>query len=539
MIAASSGAAMRIGACVRAIAFSTLALGASAPQAADRALRWSTAGDVLTFDFHAATDSFSQNFTALVYEQLVQRGKDTNLEPALAESWELRDPLHWRFHLRKGVKFQDGTPLTADDVVFSVQRSQHPNASNRALTTRLGKPRKLDDLTVEFELQTPNPVLLEQLLSVAIMSKAWCEAHGVTRPQSSAEGEETYAVRHAMGTGPYVLKSYEPGVRTVLTRNPAYWSSFDGRIEQIVYLPINSGPTRIAALLSGELDIVQDPPPQDIERLRGEKGIKVVEGIEWRVLHLGFDQHRDELLYSSVKGKNPFKDRRVRLAFYQAIDVEALRAKVMRGSAAPAGSIGYAPAQGGPETEARYPFDPAASRQLLAEAGYPQGFEVRLDCPNNRYVNDEKLCVAISAMLARIGIKAPVHSEPMATYSPRLDKRETSLFMVGIGGAGSDPQTPLSLVAHSENATTGDGRFNTGRFVDPEIDRLIDAMKTEMDTGKRNAMIRSAFMRLHEGAYLIPLHRQMLPWAMRKNVQVVHTPWNALNVRWVRMDGAN
>jgi peptide/nickel transport system substrate-binding protein len=208
----------------------------------------------------------------------------------------------------------------------------------------------------------------------------------------------------------------------------------------------------------------------------------------------------------------------------------------MRGAAAPAGSIGYAPDPGGPGTEVRYPFDPARSRQLLAEAGYAEGFEVRLDCPNNRYVNDEKLCVAISAMLARIGIRAPVHSEPMATFSPRLDKRDASFFMVGIGGSGKDPQTPLSLVAHSENAATGDGRFNTGRFADAELDGFIDAMKTEMDPSRRQAQIRSAFLKLHEGVYLIPLHRQMLPWAMRENVQVVHTPWNYLNLLWVRME---
>jgi peptide/nickel transport system substrate-binding protein len=527
---------MRVGAWIRVLLWSLLAAGASPLQAADKPLRWSTAGDVLTFDFHAAADSFSQNFVSQIYEQLVRRAKDTSLEPGLAESWEVRDPLHWRFKLRKGVKFQDGSTLTADDVVFSVQRSQHPNASNRALTTRLGRPKKIDDLTVEFELDTPNPVLLEHLLSAVIMSKAWCEKHGVTRPQSYADREETYAVRHAMGTGPYMLKVYEPGVRTVLVRHPAYWDALDGRIEEVVYRPIASGPTRVAALLSGELDIVQDPPPQDTDRLRGERGLKVVEGIEWRVIHLGFDQFRDELLYSNVKGKNPFKDRRVRLAFYQAIDVETLRAKVMRGSSAIAGSISYAAAPGGPETEVRYAYDPAQSRKLLAEAGYPDGFEVRLDCPNNRYVNDEKICVAVSAMLARIGIRAPVHGEPMVSYSPRLDKRDVSFFLLGIGGSGRDAQTSLSLLAHSLNDTTGDGRFNSGRFADAEVDRLIDAMKTEMDTPKRNAMIRDAFLKLHQGAYLIPLHRQMLPWAMREGVHVVHTPWNALNLRWVKMD---
>lgn len=521
---------------IRAVLAGVAIAAAPAICAAAQTLRWSSAGDVLTFDFHAAADSFSQNLTGQIYEQLVRRAKDTSIEPALAESWEVRDPLHWRFKLRKGVKFQDGSALTADDVVFSVQRSQHVNASNRALTMRLGRSRKLDELTVEFELDAPNPVLLEHLLPAAIMSKAWCEKHGVTRPQSYADREETYAVRHAMGTGPYVLKVYEPGVRTVLERNPAYWDKMDGHIDEVAYRPVASGPTRIAALLSGELDIVQDPPPQDIERLRTEPGLKVVEGIEWRVIHLGFDQFRDELLYSNVKGRNPFKDKRVRLAFYQAIDVETLRTKVMRGSAELAGSIGYAAQPGGPETEVRYPYDPARARKLLGEAGYPDGFEVRLDCPNNRYVNDEKLCVAVSAMLARVGIRAPVHAEPMVSYSPRLDKRDVSFFLLGIGGSGNDAQTSLSLLAHSVNDGSGDGRFNSGRFADAEVDRLIDAMKTEMDTPKRNAMIRSAFLKLHEGVYLIPLHRQMLPWAMRSRVQVVHTPWNALNLRWVKMD---
>jgi peptide/nickel transport system substrate-binding protein len=519
---------------VRTFVLGLFLLGSSAAPAAGRPLRWASAGDVLTFDIHAAADSFSQNLAGQIYEQLVRRGKDAAIEPGLAESWEVVDPLHWRFRLRRGVKFHDGTLLTADDVVFSVQRSQHPNASNRALTLRLGRPRKLDDHTVEFVLDVPNPVLLDHLLPAFVMSKAWCEIHGVVRPQSYAEREDTFAVRNAMGTGAYRLKLYESGVRTVLVRNPNYWGAVDGHVDEVVYRPIANGPTRIAALLSGELDFVLDPPPSDVEKLRTTKGLRVVEGQEWRVIHLGFDQFRDELQYASVKGRNPFKDRRVRLAFYQAIDVEVLRTKVMRGLAAPTGSITFAPAPGGPDSEARYPYDPERARQLLAEAGYPEGFEVRLDCPNNRYINDEKICVAVSAMLARIGIRAPVHSEPMATFSPRSDNHDFSFFLLGIGG-GRDPQNALSLVGHSKNAS-GDGRFNTGRFADAELDRLIDAMKTEMDTAKREAMLRSALVKLHEGVYLIPLHRQMQPWVMREGVQVVHTPWNALVLRWVRMD---
>jgi peptide/nickel transport system substrate-binding protein len=512
-----------------------LALAMLSAGAADRTLRWSSSGDILTWDFHAAGDSFSQNVSAQIYEQLVRRGKDTKFEPALATSWEVVSPTRWRFRIREGVRFQDGSELTADDVVFSVIRSQHPNASNRALTTRLGHVKKVDRHVVEFELDAPNPILLEHLLSAVIMSKAWCEKHGVVRPQDYIKREETYAARNAMGTGPYMLKSYEPGVRTVLVRNPGYWGGAEGNVGEVIYRPIANAATRVAALMSGELDFVLDPPPQDIERLRSTRGLKVVEGEEWRVLHLGFDQYRDELLYSSVKGKNPFKDRRVRLAFYQAIDIEALRAKVMRGSALPTGSIAFAAGSAAPDTEVRLPFDPAAARRLLAEAGYPDGFEVRLDCPNNRYVNDEKICTAVAAMLAQIGIRASVHAQPMAMFSPRLDSRDVSFFLVGVGGSGRDPQTALTLVAHSENAASGDGRFNSGRFANAEVDRLIDAIKIEMDSGKRDEMIRQALIKLREGVFLIPLHRQMLPWAMRSNVDVVHTPWNSLVLRWTQV----
>jgi peptide/nickel transport system substrate-binding protein len=520
----------------RLLVFACLTFALFSADGVSQTLRWSSAGDVLTFDVHAASDSFSSNVAGQIYEQLVRRGKDTKFEPALAESWEVRDPLRWRFRLRQGVKFHDGTTFTADDVVFSVERSQHPNASNRALTTRLGRPKKIDAYTVDFELDSPNPVLLEHLLSAMIMSKAWCERHGVVRPQAYANREETYAVRQAMGTGAFVLKSYEPGVRTVLVRNPNYWGTFDGNLAQADYRPIANPATRIAALASGELDFVLDPPPQDVERLRAARGVKIVEGPEWRVIQLGFDQFRDELLYSSVKGRNPFKDRRVRQAFYQAIDVEMLRSKVMRGASVPTGSIAFALGSAAPDTEERIPYDPAAARRLLAEAGYPNGFEVRLGCPNNRYINDEKICVAVSAMLAQIGIRAPVHAEPMVTYAPRLDKRDVSFYLAGTGGGGRDPQTSLTLVAHSENAASGDGRLNSGRFSDPEIDQLIDAIKTEMDTARRDSMIRSALLKLRERVYLIPLHRQMLPWAMRSGVEVVHTPWNSLVLRWVKVN---
>src|SRR3954468_15424227 len=286
--------------------------------------RWASQGDPQTIDPHSQNELLTNGINGQMYETLVNRGKKLEIVPALATEWKEVDPLTWRFMLRKGVTFHDGTPFTADDVLFSVERASQQSSQIRVYATALGKARKVDDYTVEFKLAEPNPIMLEHASLVQIMSKTWCVKNRVERPLDFSAKEESFASTHANGTGPYMLKLREPDVKTVMERNPNWWGKPTGNVTEVTYLSLKSDATRIAALISGNVDLILDPPVQDVARLKKQPGVRVVEGEENRVIFFGFDQARDELLYSDVKGKNPFKDRRVREAIYRAIDIEAL-----------------------------------------------------------------------------------------------------------------------------------------------------------------------------------------------------------------------
>ena len=517
-----------------AVAAAVLLLASAGADA--KPFRWTSAGDPQTADPHAQNEGLTNLFSQQVYDTLVTRDKQLHVVPGLAQSWTQVNDTTWRFVLRAGVKFHDGSPFTAEDVVFSIERAQHNNSQMRQYANLLGKARRIDERTVELMQQAPNPVLLQHLTTVFIMSRAWAVQHRVEHPLDYKAKQDSYAARRANGTGPWILVSREPDVKTVLRRNPAWWGKFEGNVTEITYLPIRSDATRSAALLSGQVDFVLDPPPQDLARLRANPAFRVVEGVENRVVFFGFDQARDELLYSNVKGRNPFKDKRVRQAVYQAIDIEAIRAKTMRGSALPTGGITPSILASTPEAERRLPYDPARARQLLAEAGYPAGFEVGLDCPNNRYINDEEICVAVVAMLARIGIQVKLGTLPRATYFPKLEKLETSFYMLGWGGAVTDAQTTLSPVLRSFDKASGQGSYNYGRYLNARLDALIDAAAVQMDADKRRELIRQALIEHNDNVHHVPLHRQMIPWAMRANVHVVHRADNWLMGEWVRID---
>jgi peptide/nickel transport system substrate-binding protein len=518
------------------LAFAVAAIVALAPAAHAKPFRWSSAGDPQTSDPYSQNESLTNLFAQQVHDTLVMRDKQLNIVPGLARAWSQVNNTTWRFQLRPGVKFHDGSPFNADDVVFSIERAQHAHSQIRQYANLVGKPRKIDDMTIELVQQVPNPVLLHHLGTVFIMSKAWAAKHKVEAPLDYKNKQDSYAARHANGTGPWILVSREPDVRTVLRRNQDWWGKHEGNVTEITYLPIRSDATRSAALLSGQVDFVLDPPPQDLARLRSNPAYKVVEGMENRVVFFGFDQHRDELVNSNIKGRNPFKDKRVRQAVYQAIDIEAIRAKTMRGSALPTGGITPAASASNAEAEKRLPHDPARARQLLAEAGYPSGFEVGMDCPNNRYINDEEICVAVVGMLARIGIQAKLATLPRATYFPKLEKLETSFYMLGWGGAITDAQTTLSPVLRSYDKASGNGSFNYGRYSNAKLDALIDAAASEMNTDKRREIIRQALAEHNDNIHHVPLHRQVIPWAMRSNVHVVHRADNWLMGEWVRID---
>jgi peptide/nickel transport system substrate-binding protein len=501
-----------------------------------KSFRWASQGDVLTFDPYAQNESFNNTFNSYVYESLVQYDKKFDVVPQLALKWEQMGPTQWRFHLRPNVTFQEGEPLTADDVVFSFNRQMSKRSMMKAYLSGIGEAKKVDDMTVDIITTGPAPVLLRQLTDVRIMSKAWCEKHNVVEVQDYLQKEETYAVGHANGTGPYVLKSREPDVRTVLEANPKWWGKMEGNVTEIVYTPIKSAATRTAALLSGEIDFALDPPLQDLPKLKSDANIKVIEGEENRTIFIGMDQKSDELKYGSVKGKNPFKDLRVREAMNTAVDIETIKRTLMRGLSIPTGELithqvyGYFPA-----ANKRPAYDVAKAKALLKEAGYPNGFEVTLDCPNDRYINDALICQALTSMWAKIGLKVKLDAMPKAQFFAKINKHDTSLYMLGWAVATFDAQDALINLVHTPDGK-GNGEYNDGNYSNPKMDDLIDRIKSEGDVKKRLEMIHEALMLHTQDVAHLMLHQQIIPWAMRKNIAVTHSADNRLRMWWVHVN---
>ena len=509
---------------------------AASPLLDAKTLRFSSQGDIVTIDPHAQNEGFTNAFLDHIYEPLVTRGRDLKVEPCLAVSWQAVNPTTMRFKLRPNVRFHDGAAFTADDVVFSIQRALADTSNFKPYLAGVREAKKVDDLTVDILTEGPAPVLIPQLTEVRMMNRAWATQHNVLKPQDFKNKEETYASRNANGTGQFVLQSREADVKTVAVLNSNWWGKAEGNVNEIVYQPIKQDSTRIAALLSGDIDFVLDPPPQDITRLKQDPKLKVVEGNENRTVFLGMDQWRDELVYSNVKGKNPFKDKRVREAFQLAIDVNAIKTQVMRGLSIPT-AVMFAPqVDGYPKDLDRVkPPDRERARKLLAEAGYAQGFEVTLDCPNNRYINDEKICVAVAAMLAQVNVKVRVNAMPRATYFPKIQNFDTSFYMLGWGVPTFDSQYAVESLIRTLVPKTADGDYNLGKYSNPKVDEAIDKLKTEVDPKKRAALAHEASAIHQADVGHIPLHFQVIPWVMRSNVSVVHRADNKLTVKWVRI----
>jgi len=505
-----------------------------------KTFRWANDGDANSMDPYARLETFLLAFDMSMYEPLLRRNREMKLEPGLAIEWRQTDPTTWRFKLREGVKFHDGSAFTADDVVFSFDRATHPGSNIGNPLSTVKEVKKIDDYTVDFITKTPDPILSYNLPVVAIMSKKWCEEHNATRAADLTKNEESYATRNANGTGPFVLKERQPDVRTVLVKNPNWWGLKEEPIEldEVVFSRIENASTRVAALLSGELDMVYTVPPQDTDRITKTSGMRIWQTSELRTIFLGMDQSRDELLESNIKGKNPFKDKRVRQAFYQAVDEDAIKAKVMRGFAhvtalmVGPGVNGYDPA-----LDKRYPYDPAAGKRLLDEAGYPNGLEVGFDCPNDRYVNDAAVCQAVVAMLARIGVKANLLAQTRAKYFGKINppRFETSFYLLGWTPATYDALDALRALAATRGPGSSDGAYNIGGYSNPQLDELTQKIQVELDSEKRNELIDRGLALLKEDFAYIPLHQQVVVWATRDNVDLAQTGDNFFQLRFVKL----
>lgn len=496
-------------------------LAVSTPQLEAKSLRMGIADDATTLDPHSANILGNSRILQNVYEGLVMRDKDFKIAPALALSWSQPDARTWRFKLRPGVKFHDGSPFTADDVVFSLERVLHPLSNLKSSVQGVAKARRVDALTVDLIMGEPNPVLLLHLANFRIMSKAWSARHNVLTPQNHKEKEETFAARHTNGTGPFRVTLRQPDVRTVLAANQDWWNrgaADQGNLTEIVWTPVKSPATRIAALLSGELDFVIDPPIQDRDRLKRTPGIRLQTGDEPRVYYLAFDTLRDELLYSTVKGRNPLKDVRVREAIALAIDTQVIVDKVLRGYGRPTGLIVAREVQGwAPGLDPARKPDLARARKLLSEAGFAEGFGITLDATNQ--VPFGEIAQAVASMLAQIGIKATPNIIPNPNYSPKLEKFDSSFFVFGWGSVTVDSLYVLQSLMHSPTSDrSGDGDSNFGRYRNPQLDALIDRIKIETDMSARDRLIRDALAIQRNDLGILPLLQVRTAWAMKSPV---------------------
>jgi len=511
-----------------------MALGSGALQA--KTFKWTSASDIPTWDIHSQNNALLNGVHAAVYESLVwYNSKTFKPEPALATGWKQLTPNQLRVNLRTGVKFHDGSPFTADDAVFSIERAMSKTSNYTPYTNGIERVVKVDANTIDIFTKDPNPVLLNQMTELRMMSKAWAEKNNSVMPKDIKTKDETFSHRNANGTGPFMLKEWQPDQKLVLVRNPAWWGKTDGNVTEIIYTPVKNVSTRMAALLSGEVDFVLDPSPQDLPRIRSNPDLKVIDGLENRTIFFGMDQFRDELPGSNIKGKNPLKDVRVRKALYQAIDINTITRVTLRGLGQPTGAM-IAPQVNG-WTEAihkRYPYDVAAAQKLLAEAGYKDGFEVNFSCPNNRYINDEQICQAVTAMWAKIGVKAKLRTEPLTTYFPMIQRYEASIYMLGWGVPPFDAFYSLQSLLRSVGAD-GDGNYNVGRYSNPQVDALVERARKETDLALRTELMTKALAMANEDVAYLPLHNQIIPWAMKKSVDVIHRADNRIDWRVLKV----
>ena len=511
------------------VSLAVLAL-VAAPASA-QTFRWTSQGDALTMDPHSQNEGPTIAMTGQIYESLVTRDAKLELQPELATAWE---PVEggWKFTLREGVKFHGGQDFTAEDVKFSFERALAPSSDWKEQVKGVTAVEIVDPMTVILKTDGPNPILPNQLTSVYIMDSGWAEEHDVMVPQDFAAKEETYAVRNANGTGPFVLASRAPDELTELTRNADWWGwgEFPGNVQKIEYRPISNAATRVAAPLSGEVDFVLDPPLQDLERIKAASDLKVETVSQIRSIFLGLNLGAEELASSDVKGKNPFADVRVREAMNIAIDKAAIQRVVMEGLSFPTGMITSPGVLGNtPENDAPYAFDAVKAKALMEEAGYPDGFSVQLDCPNNRYNNDEKICQAVVGMLAKIGVDVKLDAIPKAQHFPKIQNRESDFYMLGWGVPTLDSHYVFSYLI------AGDGSWNATGYSNDRVNEITKAIETETDIAKRTAQIMEAWEIVKAEMPYIPIHHQVIAWGMSDKVDAPIGADDALRPRFVVM----
>jgi peptide/nickel transport system substrate-binding protein len=490
------------------LALASVLVGFVAPVQAENVVRWATPIPADTFDPYGHDELFTIWVQNLVFESLTNYDWRGRLEPGLAVSWKRLDATTWEMELRQGVTFHDGTPFA--DVVFSIERAKAEASSQRAGVSGVAGVEAVDAYTLRFTAATVDPIPWENLW-IAIMSKAWAERHDAQLPAQLGDGRWDYVETHANGTGPFMLEEFEPEKRTVLVRNPNWWGLAQHRhnIDRIVQTRVDDPARGAELLLAHDIDVLQSPPADQLERIAATPGLKVQKAVSTHTLYLGFDQASPELRSSNVKGRNPFADRRVRQAVYQGIDIGRI-VEALHGLAVPAGMLIWPKGIGwSEELDRRLPFDPAKAKALLAEAGYPEGFGVRFDCPAYR----EPVCSTIGASLQEIGILVDVALQPPEEVGQKIQTRATDFFYWGY----SEPFDSWSVF---KNRYRSDAEFAGTGYADPEVDALIDQVEGQMVTYVRDALIEKVWRKVLGDVVYVPLYHTIYAWALRADLDL-------------------
>ena len=523
---------MKTTAILTAALLASTTIGASA-----ETLRWARAGDSLTLDPHAQNEGPTHTLAHQIYEPLIIRDTTGAFEAALATDWAPKadDPNVWVFNLRQGVKYHDGADFTAEDVVFSINRAKSEQSRMKELLSSVVEVRAVDDHTVEFVTDGPNPILPSNLTNLFMMDSGWAEANGVVKVQDVDGGETTFATTNTNGTGAFKLVSREPDVKTVLTRNDDYWGSgqFPMEVSEIVYTPIQNAATRVAALLSGEVDFIQDVPVQDLQRVSDSAGLVVKTAPQNRTIFFGMHLGPDDIENDNVEGKNPLSDVRVREAMNLAINRDAIRQVVMRGQSQPAGIIAPPFVNGWTEAMDQIETNTDKAKALMEEAGYADGFSIQLDCPNDRYINDEAICQAAVGMFGQIGITVNLNAQSKAQHFPLISSGGTDFYMLGWGVPTYDSEYIFNVLVHTR--TDQRGSWNGTGYSNPELDTKIVSLSSETDLDKRNATIAEIWQVVQNDQLYIPIHHQVLNWGMKQNVGIEVSPEDDPKMKYFTM----
>jgi len=505
----------------RVFAAAALAAGAAfAPHAAAQELKIAVAADVTSVDPHFFNLFPNNNIAEHIFDKLVQMDADSRMIPGLATSWKTIDATTWEFRLRKGVKFHDGSELTAEDVAFSIDRvAQIPNSPGPfvAYTKAIVSKRIVDPYTIRFKTAAPHPLMPNDLSTIYIVSR---------KVATGASTEDFNTGKATVGSGRFKFVRYANGDRVELARNDAYWGE-KAPWEKVTFRIVKNEASRVASLLSGDVDAIEQPPIADLPRVKSDPRFTVSSKISHRVIYFNFDHlERSSPFVTGRDGKplaaNPLRDLRVRKAISKATNRAAIAERVMEGQATPAGQLvseklfGHVP---GMKAEA---YDPDGAKKLLAEAGYPDGFNLTIHGPSGRYVNDEKIVQAVAQMLTRVGIVSKVETAPMGPYSGRASKQEFSFHMVGWGASTGEASSPLRSLLATFSRDKGLGAVNWGRYSNPKVDYVVEQAIQQVDDDNRRAMLQQATKLSMDDLGIMPVHFQYTIWATKKSV--AYTP---------------